>query len=307
MEDAHLADVHPHLAEGVFAVFDGHGGAEVARFCERHLAPAVKAHDGWVDAADVPRALVDCFHAMDDKLVSADHAAELAALRAPPRGGAGPLALVPRPDENRAPTGNSPPAPPPPPAPPSGEPPTAGCTAVVAAVVRATLVVANAGDSRAVLADGDGVAVPLSDDHKPGAPGESARIHAAGGFVSCIGGVTRVNGNLSLSRAIGDLQYKQNGALGRHEQVVTVQPDVVVRALAPGDAFLLLACDGVWDVLDRQAAVDVVRERLDAGETAAAAAVALLDACLSPDPRATRGAGCDNMTALVVLLPSRRR
>jgi serine/threonine protein phosphatase PrpC len=185
----------------------------------------------------------------------------------------------------------------------------AGCSpfASQAYVVRATLVVANAGDSRAVLADGDGVAVPLSDDHKPGAPGESARIHAAGGFVSCIGGVTRVNGNLSLSRAIGDLQYKQNGALGRHEQVVTAQPDVVVRALAPGDAFLLLACDGVWDVLDRQAAVDVVRERLDAGETAAAAAAALLDACLSPDPRATRGAGCDNMTALVVLLPSRRR
>ena len=121
-----------------------------------------------------------------------------------------------------------PPPPPPPPRPPplSLPPPeervVAGCTAVVAAVVQRTVYVANAGDSRAVLCDGAGRARPLSVDHKPAAPAEAARIRAAGGFVSSFGGVARVNGNLSLSRAIGDLQYKGNEALGRHEQVVTV-------------------------------------------------------------------------------------
>ena len=125
-------------------------------------------------------------------------------------------------------TSRPPPPPPPPRPPPLNLPPpeervVAGCTAVVAAVVGGeTVYVANAGDSRAVLCDGAGRARPLSVDHKPAAPAEAARIRAAGGFVSSFGGVARVNGNLSLSRAIGDLQYKGNESLGRHEQVVTV-------------------------------------------------------------------------------------
>jgi hypothetical protein len=49
-----------------------------------------------------------------------------------------------------------------------------------------------------------------AEDHKPAAPDERARIMAAGGFLSEIGGITRVNGNLNLSRAIGDLRYKMN-------------------------------------------------------------------------------------------------
>ena len=51
---------------------------------------------------------------------------------------------------------------------------------------------------------------PPAEDHKPAAPDERARIVAAGGFLSDIGGITRVNGNLNLSRAIGDLRYKMN-------------------------------------------------------------------------------------------------
>lgn len=54
-----------------------------------------------------------------------------------------------------------------------------------------------------------------AEDHKPAAPDERARIMAAGGFLSEIGGITRVNGNLNLSRAIGDLRYKMNSEVGR--------------------------------------------------------------------------------------------
>lgn len=131
------------------------------------------------------------------------------------------------------------PPPPPPRPPPLNLPPpeervVAGCTAVVAAVVERTVYVANAGDSRAVLCNGAGRARPLSVDHKPAAPAEAARIRAAGGFVSSFGGVARVNGNLSLSRAIGDLQYKGNDSLGRHEQVVTVSFDFFSGAFFRG-------------------------------------------------------------------------
>lgn len=73
----------------------------------------------------------------------------------------------------------------------------------------ATLCGWHAGDSRAVLCRGE-TALALSEDHKPSHASERARIMAAGGFLSEIGGITRVNGNLNLSRAIGDLRYKMN-------------------------------------------------------------------------------------------------
>lgn len=85
----------------------------------------------------------------------------------------------------------------------------AGCTAVVALLYEKLLYIANAGDSRAVLGR-NGKAVPLSQDHKPANTPERERIVAAGGFLSDIGGMCRVNGNLNLSRAIGDLKYKNN-------------------------------------------------------------------------------------------------
>jgi serine/threonine protein phosphatase PrpC len=83
------------------------------------------------------------------------------------------------------------------------------------------------------------------------------------------------------------------------------EPDVTRTELSAGDSFLLLACDGVWDVLTNQGAADVIIRELNSGKSPAEAAAALLDACLSPDPRTTRGAGGDNMTAAVVLLPTR--
>ena len=112
------------------------------------------------------------------------------------------------------------------------------------------LFIANAGDSRAVLCRG-GTAVALSDDHKPGQPTERQRIIAAGGFLSDWGGICRVNGNLSLSRAIGDLKYKMNEDLHRKDQIVTAEPEVRSITLTEEDAFLVLACDGIWDVKEK--------------------------------------------------------
>lgn len=95
-------------------------------------------------------------------------------------------------------------------------------------------------------------AVALSIDHKPTQPGERSRIEAAGGTVSQVGGVARVNGNLNLSRAIGDLKYKTNERLPPEKQVITAHPDVRIFELTPEDRFFILACDGVWDVMSNQ-------------------------------------------------------
>lgn len=78
-----------------------------------------------------------------------------------------------------------------------------GCTAVAVMLTPTHIVTANAGDSRALLSRG-GANVELSFDHKPGNAGETARIVAAGGVVS----FKRVDGELAVSRALGDFQYK---------------------------------------------------------------------------------------------------
>lgn len=86
------------------------------------------------------------------------------------------------------------------------------------------LTVANAGDSRAVLCRAGGITEALSFDHKPNQERERSRIVNAGGFVNQFG---RVNGNLNLSRSIGDLKYKQVPGIAPADQIITSEPDIV--------------------------------------------------------------------------------
>lgn len=69
---------------------------------------------------------------------------------------------------------------------------------------------------------------------------EKNRITAAGGFVD----FGRVNGNLALSRAIGDFEFKKSAELSPEAQIVTAYPDVEVHDITDDDEFLVLACDG---------------------------------------------------------------
>ena len=85
-----------------------------------------------------------------------------------------------------------------------------------------------------------GRAKPLSFDHKPQNEAEKARICEAGGFVD----FGRVNGNLALSRAIGDFEFKKSAHLPPEKQIVTVYPDVTTHNLCDDDEFLVVACDG---------------------------------------------------------------
>ncbi|XP_048127648.1 probable protein phosphatase 2C 8 [Rhodamnia argentea] len=128
---------------------------------------------------------------------------------------------------------------------------TVGSTAVVAVVGREVVVVANCGDSRAVLCRG-GVAMALSDDHKPNRPDELKRVEDAGGRVINWNG-HRILGVLSTSRSIGDQYLKP---------FVIPEPEINVSRRTDADEFLILASDGLWDVVSNELACQVVHRCL---------------------------------------------
>ena len=98
----------------------------------------------------------------------------------------------------------------------------------------------------------------LSYDHKPNNELETKRILAAGGWVE----FNRVNGNLALSRALGDFVFKKNDSKRAEEQIVTAYPDVDIKTLTSDHEFMILACDGIWDVLSNEEVLEFVRTRI---------------------------------------------
>nr|XP_051205553.1 probable protein phosphatase 2C 21 [Lolium perenne] len=159
-----------------------------------------------------------------------------------------------------------------------GIPYSEGSTASVALIRGNQIIVGSVGDSRCVLSR-NGQAMDLSTDHKPNLPDERRRIQNAGGRVTrdtrrvwCAGqervqlGSYRVNGLLAMSRSIGDFILKSNG-LSATEQMVTCNPDVRTVDITDDTEFLLIASDGIWDILSSQGAVDFVHQKLASGTT----------------------------------------
>lgn len=129
----------------------------------------------------------------------------------------------------------------------------------IAAMIRGDVVwVANVGDSKAVLGrrktDKEGKetvkATALSKDHSPLLVKERERIQKAGGKVED----GRVDGRLGVSRSFGDTVVKRKG--------VTARPDITKFTITPADQFMILACDGLWEVFSIQDAVDYVRKAI---------------------------------------------
>jgi len=287
MEDAHLA--HPSLGTlagrvqgqawddvAVYGVFDGHGGSHVSLFCQQWMP--MKIASGPPN--DPVRALTTAFLQLDDMLRDPAHARELAELSGKWELGNKRLSAI-----------------------------HTGSTACVCCVTPNTIVCANAGDSRAVLCRA-GEAIDLSLDHKPGLPQERERIQRAGGWID--EEEQRVCGDLALSRAVGDLIFKQNPDLPAVEQMVTVLPDVQTVPRVPEDEFLLVACDGLWDAVSSQGAVDFIRARLgpihaaarniqEGGMSLSNILEDLLDAHISSSWRGGDNLSDDNMTAVLAV------
>lgn len=130
-------------------------------------------------------------------------------------------------------------------------PETVGSTAVVAIVCSSHIIVSNCGDSRAVLCRGK-EPLALSVDHKPNRDDEYARIEAAGGKVIQWNG-HRVFGVLAMSRSIGDRYLKP---------WIIPEPEVMFLPRAKDDECLILASDGLWDVMTNEEACDLARRRI---------------------------------------------
>ena len=267
----------------LFAVFDGHGGPYAADFAAKSLARHL------VDACDALLArpcetLRSAFLSCDEEFVREHH--------------------------TRSRTGTT-------------------ALAVVLDAAACVLHIANAGDCRAVVCQGN-TAVRLTQDHKPNDTVERDRIRKAGGIVGFDASeadllnsppsrvyTSKGVGGLSVARAIGDAFLKNvpgrppvgNGSL------ITAEPDVACFPLtlpsadltmntalnASAHRFLIIACDGVWDVLSDQEAVDAVVCALAEHGDSAAPAQAACDALVA---LAFQCGSADNLTAIVVLFGS---
>lgn len=145
--------------------------------------------------------------------------------------------------------------------------------------------VANSGDSRAVMSKSNRGCVILSKDHKPDVAEEKKRIEENGGFVMHYG-VWRVNGELAVSRSIGDKKYRP---------LVIATPDVKrVRIDPKENSMIILATDGLWDVVKNTQAV---RTAGDAHRNKTPVCKALLQKAMDNDME-------DNITILVGIISS---
>eukprot|EP00293_Proteomonas_sulcata_P010852 CAMPEP_0184307608 /NCGR_PEP_ID=MMETSP1049-20130417/16319_1 /TAXON_ID=77928 /ORGANISM="Proteomonas sulcata, Strain CCMP704" /LENGTH=254 /DNA_ID=CAMNT_0026620133 /DNA_START=485 /DNA_END=1249 /DNA_ORIENTATION=+ len=207
MEDTHVIQI-PFMGDsncGFFAVYDGHGGKEVADIVSRELHQYLEKE---LKASE--KSVRDCFVTAYEKM---DARLKFDALYM-------------------------------------------GATAVTCLIRneggKRRLYAANAGDARAVLCRG-GNAVRLTKDHKASDQSEQERVTEAGGWVS----MNRVHGVLAVSRALGDHAMKQS---------VISEPHFWEDDIAEGDSFVIIACDGLWDVCSDQESVDLVK---DVGDTQA--------------------------------------
>ena len=148
-----------------------------------------------------------------------------------------------------------------------------------------TMLIANAGDCRAVMGK-RGRAIELSKDHKPNSIFERLRIEKLGGVVYD----GYLNGQLSVSRALGDWHMK--GPKGS-SCPLSAEPELQEAILSEEDEFLILGCDGLWDVMSSQCAVTTVRKELMLHNDPKRCSRELVQEALKRN-------SCDNLTVIVV-------
>ncbi|KAL9306470.1 Protein phosphatase 2C 7 [Arabidopsis thaliana] len=221
----------PYLTSHFFGVYDGHGGAQVADYCHDRIHSALAEEIERIKEELCRRNTGEGRQVQWEKVfvdcyLKVDDEVK-GKINRPVVGSSDRMVLE------------------------AVSPETVGSTAVVALVCSSHIIVSNCGDSRAVLLRGKD-SMPLSVDHKPDREDEYARIEKAGGKVIQWQGA-RVSGVLAMSRSIGD-QYL--------EPFVIPDPEVTFMPRAREDECLILASDGLWDVMSNQEACDFARRRI---------------------------------------------
>lgn len=303
MEDAHsfVVDFDSIRGQGFFAVFDGHAGKHAAEWCGSHFHEALLNSIHTSPDLSIPDILNEAFHTVDEALskmceesegkIHSGCTAVTAFLRVEDLDGqqsflqnSSPITDSPEVDspvesgaesagnasgDDSAPrdrkekkssksrikqalqtfsSGKLSPKTPRSSSPKTPHPPVK--VHVPPPNTRRVLYCANAGDARGVLCRA-GKAVRLTYDHKGSDKQEAKRITDAGGFVMS----GRVNGVLAVTRALGDSSMKE---------FVVGAPYTTETELCEEDEYLIMACDGLWDVISDQGAVDLIHEVEDA-------------------------------------------
>lgn len=272
MEDAHIcqmldARIFPDTA--LFAVFDGHGGADVSKVVSWLLVKEMEsyAQERQRDHRKVCLSEVfeTCLPRLDEKLNCGPFG--LGRIMSPLMH---PFLLM-------------------------------GSTGVIAAVdfTNREVITANIGDSRAMLIR-NGKAIAMTEDHKPEDTIERNRILAAGGRVVKMGPCHRIDGSLNLSRAFGDFSLKANKSLPPSKQKVIAVPDVTQTPFEDED-LLVVGCDGLFERCSWQDVADVIHSRLSKGMSLEKAGQELLHACCATWQGEE---GTDNETVVIVRLPA---
>jgi len=174
-----------------------------------------------------------------------------------------------------------------------------GTTAAVAIIADGELVAGNVGDSELVLCRGQ-AAVPLCQVHNMNKnASEIQRVQQEGGVVyKNRVGHPKFNPqviSLGVSRAIGDLPFKHAKFTDGKPSGLSAEPDIATVQLTEEHTFLIIGCDGLWDVIEHQAAVDAVLCALAEGHTPGQISQLLVK--MASDAGST-----DNITVMVVLL-----
>ncbi|KAK2748137.1 Protein phosphatase 2C 1 [Myotisia sp. PD_48] len=233
---------------GYFAIFDGHAGSFAAEWCGKKLHLLLEEAVRNNPNTSIPTLLDQTFTSVDQQLEqlplkNSGCTAVTAVLRWEDRPH-GPLNSAPDTSGRKATED-------------SGEQESSETSLPVVSPTPEeitsrfrVLYTANVGDARIILCR-NGKALRLSYDHKGSDENEGVRITNAGGLILN----NRVNGVLAVTRALGDAYMKE---------LVTGHPFTTETVIQPEtDEFLILACDGLWDVCSDQEAVDLVRNTED--------------------------------------------
>ncbi|XP_007895039.2 protein phosphatase 1B isoform X1 [Callorhinchus milii] len=261
MEDAHTAVVG--IPQGLeswsfFAVYDGHAGSRVANYCSKHLLEHITGNEDF-------RGTNVSTYPFEPTIENVKNGIRTGFLKI---------------DEymrNFSELRNG--------------MDRSGSTAVGVMISPEHIYFINCGDSRAVLYRNAQLCFS-TQDHKPCNPREKERIQNAGGSVM----IQRVNGSLAVSRALGDYDYKCVDGKGPTEQLVSPEPEVYEILRAEEDEFIILACDGIWDVMSNEELCEFVRSRLEISDDLEKVCNWVVDTCLHKGSR-------DNMSIVVIGFP----
>ncbi|XP_010927338.2 probable protein phosphatase 2C 27 isoform X1 [Elaeis guineensis] len=165
---------------------------------------------------------------------------------------------------------------------------SSGTTALTAMIFGRSLLVANAGDCRAVLSR-LGLAVEMSKDHRPCCIKERNRVESLGGYIDD----GYLNGQLAVTRALGDWHLEGMKGIGERGGPLSAEPELRMITLTKDDEFLIIGSDGIWDVFSNQNAVDFARRRLQEHNDVKLCCKELVE-------EAIRRGAMDNLTAVMV-------